>query len=223
MTSGRPYRSVVRQRQADETRRRIADAARSLFQSAGFERTTIEAIARGAGVAPQTVYAVFRTKRGILSDLLDRAAFGNTYDDVIRQAVGTPDPAERLRFAGRIARHIYDARQAEMSRFRVARERFPELIALEREAERGRYEAQGSLVAELAEAGQLRPELDVEAARDILWALTGQELYRMLIQDRGWSSERYEQWIVKHVCDALLGSTTGPRPAEQIPSRRPLR
>jgi hypothetical protein len=41
----RSYHSRVRQRQAEETRRRILTAARELFESRGYAATTLEAIA----------------------------------------------------------------------------------------------------------------------------------------------------------------------------------
>jgi hypothetical protein len=35
----------------------------------------------------------------------------------------------------------------------------------------------------------------VQRARDILWALTGGELYRLLVLERGWSPDEYEAWL----------------------------
>jgi hypothetical protein len=94
---------------------------------------------------------------------------------------------------------------AEMDLLRGAGVVAPELAAVEREGECGRYEGQAGLVVSLAEAGRLRPGLDTAAARDILWALTGQELYRMLVKERGWTSDRYEAWLADQVSTALLG------------------
>jgi len=50
----RTYRSRVRQRQAEETRQRILEAARSLFERQGYAVTTLEAIAELAEVSPKT-------------------------------------------------------------------------------------------------------------------------------------------------------------------------
>lgn len=60
----RPYHSHVRQRQAEETRRRILVAARSLFESQGYAVTTLEAIAEIAEVSPKTIAAVFGAAPG---------------------------------------------------------------------------------------------------------------------------------------------------------------
>jgi hypothetical protein len=46
-----------------------------------------------AGVAPPTVYAVFGSKRGILQGLMERAAFSSEYENLVREAVKSDDPA----------------------------------------------------------------------------------------------------------------------------------
>jgi AcrR family transcriptional regulator len=51
----RPYKSLVRQRQAGDSRRRIVEATRQLLQSEGYAGMTIEAIAQRAEVSPQSV------------------------------------------------------------------------------------------------------------------------------------------------------------------------
>ena len=79
----RPYKSLVRERQAGETRRRIVEAARELLKSEGYARMTIEAIARRAEVSAPSVYAIFKSKTGILVALRDRSAFGADYGPAI--------------------------------------------------------------------------------------------------------------------------------------------
>ena len=69
----RPYYSRARQRQAEETRRRILAATRELFESRGYVGTTLEAIAEVAEVSPKTVAAVFGSKRGILAEVVKAA------------------------------------------------------------------------------------------------------------------------------------------------------
>src|SRR5580704_2973837 len=93
----RSYYSLVRQRQADETRARIAAAARQLILTKGYQAATIETIARDAGVATPTVYAVFGSKRSILTELIDRAAFGPAYQDLVATVMELQEPAARLR------------------------------------------------------------------------------------------------------------------------------
>ena len=59
-TKKRPYKSLVRKRQASDTRRRIVEATRQLLLREGYAGMTIEAIARRAQVSAQSVYAIFK-------------------------------------------------------------------------------------------------------------------------------------------------------------------
>src|SRR6266446_613887 len=100
----RLYKSLVRRRQAGDTRRRIVETTRQLLQSEGYAGMTIEAIAQGAEVSAQSVYAIFKSKPGILTELLDQATFGADYEDAVWQSIGAGAPETRLRLAARIAR-----------------------------------------------------------------------------------------------------------------------
>lgn len=208
------YHSPTRERQAEETRKRMVDAAREIFLAKGYDGTTIEAIAAGAGVAPQTVYAAFQSKAGILVAILRGTVFGPRYQELVRQAMATADPVLRLPFAAKIARQIYDAFRAEWCLLQGAGIVTPELQALERQGEHARYEAQAPMIAYLAEQGRLRPGLDVTAAREILWAFTSRDFYRMLVVERGWSADRYEQWLGEVLVSTLLA----PSPASPTSS-----
>src|SRR5260370_15315518 len=108
----RGYKSLVRQRQAEDTRRRIVEAPRQLLQSEGYAGMTIEAIAQRAEVSAQSVYAIFKSKTGILIALLDQSTFGSDYEKVVRQALGESDPETRLRLAAGVARQIPRAQGA---------------------------------------------------------------------------------------------------------------
>jgi AcrR family transcriptional regulator len=101
---------------------------------------TIEAIAQRAEVSAQSVYAIFKSKTGILTELLDQSTFGANYDDTVRQALSTSDPDTRLRFATRIVRQIHDASSATFDLLRGAGVIAPELAKLEQQRECVRYE-----------------------------------------------------------------------------------
>jgi AcrR family transcriptional regulator len=189
------YHSSVRQRQAEATRKAIADAARKLIFSQGYEAAKIDLIAEEAGVATQTVYAIFGSKQGLLAELLDQDSFGPDYQELIRQVQATIDPEAKLRFPARIARQIHDAQSLTFDRFRGAGVVAPDLASLEKDRECRRYEAQKRIITFLKRAGRLRKGLSETAARDILWTLTGREIYRMLVRERGWNSQAYETWL----------------------------
>jgi AcrR family transcriptional regulator len=203
----RPYRSLVRERQAGDTRHRIVEATRQLLQREGYAGMTIEAIARRAQVSTQSVYAIFKSKTGILTELLDQSTFGPDYEDAVRRALSADDAETRLRLAAPIARQIHDAQSATFDLLRGAGVVAPELAKLEQQRESLRYERQERMIMSLRAAGRLRPELDDATARDIFWALTGRDVYRMLVRERGWSSQKYQDWLAATLVSSLL--TTG--------------
>ena len=165
---------------------------------------TIEAIARRAEVSAPSVYAIFKSKTGILIELLDESAFGSEYEEAVRKALSANDPEARLRLAAPIARQIHDALSATFDLLRGAGVVAPELAKLEQQRERLRYERQERMIVSLREAGRLRTDLDYTTARDILWMLTSRDIYRMLVRERGWSSQKYQDCLADNLVRSLL-------------------
>jgi hypothetical protein len=60
------------------------------------------------------------------------------------------------------------------------------------------------MIASLRDAKRLRPGLSYRAARDILWTLTGSDVYRMLVHERGWGSQKYQDWLADTLVRSLL-------------------
>jgi AcrR family transcriptional regulator len=203
-TRKRAYKSLVRQRQAGDTRRRIVDATRQLLQSAGYDGMTVEAIAQRAEVSAQSVYALFKSKAGILTELLDQSTFGDEYEEAVRQALSARDPETRLRLAARIARQIHEPLSAAFDQLRGAGVIAPDLARLERQREDLRYERQERMIISLCDAGRLRAGPTFATARDILWMLTGRDVYRMLVRERRWSPQKYQDWLADTLVHCLL-------------------
>lgn len=61
----------VRVTQKLETRRRVLEAARDLFNEIGYEETTIRAVAERAGVSVGSVFTTFASKADVLSQVMD--------------------------------------------------------------------------------------------------------------------------------------------------------
>ena len=200
----RNYCSPMRQRQADETGVRICDAARKLLTGRGFDGTTIEAIAQEAGVSAQTVYSIFESKRGILAALVNRARFGPEFQELVARATSTTDPKLCLTLLAGIARQVYDGERSELDVLRGAGVVAPELEAMTRDRECERYDGQVAIIELLVSQRRLKADLDKAGARDVLWALTGHESYRLLVVERGWSADRYEEWLGGLLHAALL-------------------
>src|SRR5882724_3583730 len=208
----RLYKSLVRRRQAGDTRRRIVETTRQLLQSEGYAGMTIEAIAQRAEVSAPSVYAIFKSKTGILTELLDQSTFGADYENAVRQALGARDPESRLRLAAAIARQIHDAQSATFDLLRGAGVVAPELAKLEQQRECLRYERQERMIISLRDAGRLQAGLDHATSRDIFWMLTGRDVYRMLVREREWPSQKYQDWLADTLVFSLLtpGRPTAP-------------
>src|SRR5260370_26644485 len=203
----------MRRSQAGDTRRRIVEATRQLLQSEGYAGMTIEGIAQRAEVSAQSVYAIFKSKTGILTELLDQSTFGADYEDAVRQALSASNPETRLRLAAPIARQIHDAQSATFDLLRGAGVVAPELAKLEQQRECLRYERQERMIISLRDSRRLRPGLDHGTAPDIFWMLTGRDVYRMLVRERGWSSQKYQDWLADTLVHSLL------TPARRSPVR----
>src|SRR5579859_6286799 len=113
----RPYHSRTRQRQAEETRRRILAATRELFASRGYAETTLEAIAEIAEVSPKTISAVFGSKRAILAEVVNPDAFGPHVQHLLDELRATPrtraeDSARRADHSSSLRATCFGARTA---------------------------------------------------------------------------------------------------------------
>lgn len=197
----------------------VTQAARALFLDRGYTATTVEAISEASGVPPATVYRLFSSKLGILSAVLDRSIAGDEEDVAlaerphVRAIFADPDPRGQLsRFAG-ITRGIM-SRAEPLHRILVsAAASDPDAAALLAEERRRRDRGQAQIARSLSRAGALRPGLRERDAADIIHALMSPEVYRLLVGDRGWPPERYQQWLADTLIGQLLpgvdGSATG--------------
>ena len=201
----RAYRSDTRQARARATRERITTSARRLFRQDGYAATSIEAIARAAGVATPTVYAAFRSKRGILLALLgliEQDAYVSAMSAEIAEAAGDPDVQLGLLTA--FHRRLFERGADLFQIVRDAGSAETDIAELWTEGEGRRRAGEAAIVHGWAEGGVLRPGLSEGEALDVLWSMTGPDFYRLLVWDCGWSPARYESWLVAAVGELLL-------------------
>src|SRR5215467_15197679 len=177
----RTYHSRVRQRQAEGTRQRILEAARSQFESCGYALTTVEAIAELAEVSPKTITAVFGSKRALPSSVINPEALSLSVRQLMEDLRSTEDEALQLSLVVQITRQAYEPLASSLELLRTAGAVGPELAHVARQIEARRRQNQARLMASLREQGRLRPDLSLEEATDVLWGLTSYDLYRMLV------------------------------------------
>jgi TetR/AcrR family transcriptional regulator of autoinduction and epiphytic fitness len=206
----RKYDSSRRQEQARETRRQIAEAARVLFIERSYSGTTIDAIAQEAGVAPESVYAIFGSKRKILSHLMDISVGGD--DRPIRlldrpepQAVlhDVDQPRQILMFSKGITEIL--ARVAHLFEvMRSAAKTEKDIANLAQHLLKERLENMTTFVQHVAANGGLRDGLEIPTAAELVWTITSPEVFLLLTRDRNYSIEQYASWLQATLTRLLL-------------------
>lgn len=204
----RAYKSEVRSTQAAQTRNRILEVAKKLFHTHGFECVTIEKLAQDAETSIPTVYALFKSKRGILRTLMDDALPAPQHAALLQEVDQVKTAEGLLMLSAKIARQMYDAERAQMEFFQGASVLSPEFKKLEQEREQRRYKRQEESMKRVVQKSLIKG-LGFTEARDILWAFTGRDIYRLLVIEQGWTSDDYEKWLARLLIKTLLGS--GPR------------
>jgi len=205
-----PNRSGRGQARTRLARRAVVDAARALFLERGYAATTMEAISEHADVPAATVYRLFSSKLGILRALLDTSIAG---DDQPVTVQGRPDVASLFRepdpskllagFAG--VTTAINQRTNDVYRVLVsAAGSDPAAAELLSDVQRQRDEGQGRIARSLARTHTLKPGLRERDAADLIHALMSPEFYRLLVGDRGWTAERYQQWLATTLTQQLI-------------------
>ncbi len=185
------------------TRERILDAARRLLLEGVYSQVTMEEIAREAGVAYQTLYAVFRTKLRVAEAIVE-AGWPHVAAAVqlLEAASPSSDPDSWLTTVATMSRRIYEP-CADLERF-LRESGELSLLGRYRQARQSRYERLQALRPILELEGRLRPGLNADDAIDIVWSLSGPENYIELVFERGWTPDRYEAWLGDSLRTLLL-------------------
>ena len=79
-----------------------------------------------------------------------------------------------------------------------------EASALRDDLTQQRQQGQGRVATALLRSGALRPGLRARDAADIIHAMASPELYRLLVIDRQWTTDRYERWLAETLAGQLL-------------------
>jgi AcrR family transcriptional regulator len=206
----RPYASPLRQEQAAQTRKRILDAARALFERDGFARTTVKAIASAANVAPDTVYATFGTKVSVLTALIDReltagADVASVTDRPEAHALRDElDQREQLRLFTRDIATVLERVRPVYDILRNASAVDADLLAVRRGMDDNRLKHIRKVAGWLAARGPLR--VDVDRASEIIWAIASPDVARMLCNGRNWTVDDYAAWLEDTLVHTLLNT-----------------
>ena len=183
------------------TRQSILDAARKVFLEKGYAAATMPAIAQAAGIAMDTVYATVGKKPSLFRELVELAISGSDTPvpaeerDYVRAIRAEAEAARKLRLYASALRSI-QSRLAPLIRvLQEAAPLDPELDALWQGISQRRARNMRLLAKDLADTGKLRRDLSVDKTADIIWSMNSPEYYLLLVEQRGWSSDEFEQWL----------------------------
>ena len=199
-----------RREKAAATRRRILSAATQLFSEHGYARTTMQAIADEAGVAVQTVYFVFHTKGELLRQLLMTAG-GRPNDptetmerDWVDEAMTDLDGRRTIALMVEHGNDIYTRIAPVWAAIAQGASVEPEVAAQWDSIVEQRRLGIHRFVESIAGRGQLRDDLTVDRAADIIFGLQRPESLAVFVGERGWPLAEYKEWSYRMLCELLL-------------------
>ncbi|WP_405091664.1 TetR/AcrR family transcriptional regulator [Micromonospora sp. NBC_01392] len=211
----RRYVSELRRENAEQTRLRIAEAARALMLERGYAATTMAEVARVAGVAVQTLYASCPGGKPGLAKLVYDVSLAGDAQPIPQDArpevsaiVAEPDPVRKLAGYAAMAVAIFERVGPVRRVLRIAAGAagagaagLDDLLA---ETERQRRVGSRGPAEHLAETGALRAGLGVDRAADQIYALTSIELFERLTEVCGWSVVEFRDWLAETLVSVLL-------------------
>jgi AcrR family transcriptional regulator len=195
-------RLTLRDERAQVTRRRIADAARGLFRIRGYGATTLQAVADEAGVAVQTVYAVYGSKAGILHELRDTVLRQPAAEALYEEAMGEAGAERKLELSAGSIRRRWESGHDVVAIHRDAGATDPSVRQEVEQVLGVRRRGIARLIQSME--GQLAVGIDVSHATAIVDALTLPEVYAELTEIWGWSADEFEAWLAACMKDQLL-------------------
>lgn len=199
---------------AQETRRRIIEAAGALFVEQGYGATKLQEIADRAGVAVQTIYFVFRNKPSLLKELVDVAIAGDdepvpTMDRPWFTEVTAAPTAESALAALVVGTRRTLERVAAINEMvRAATATNPEIRELWPDQTDPRYTVISIAAKSLTGKLGANTALTDEEAADIIYALLSPEIFLVLTRDRAWPPDKWERWAYDTLRSQLLAADT---------------
>lgn len=221
----RRYHSPQRRAQAQQTERRIVDAAAGLLIEHGWSAMTLADVARAAGISPAMLYKVFRTKADLAKRVYDVAVVGDQESVPFRErpefraVVAESDPQAKLRGYAQLIRGlvervlpIYGQLRAAMTTGEVELRDFTETVDAER-----LVGARG-IVDDVSRVTDLPPGLARDRAVDLVWVAMSPDFWSLLVGRRGWSWDDAEDLVGDQLCELFLGTASVQAPTRP---RRP--
>lgn len=165
-----------KQQERQARRRRIQRAAREVFAEKGYARTSIEQVAKQAGLSVGAIYLYFRSKEDLYVSLLEETF--EVFEAEMKQLRSRTDigPADRVRAAWTFLTQwavsdVEGTRTLRMlSQPSVKKQLTPEVTEATQRGITSLRSSLAGLIADAIRSGQYRAT-DAEPTADMLWAL----------------------------------------------------
>ncbi len=221
----RTYDNSSRRDAARETRRRVLSSAHDLLLSSGYPAMTVTALAKTAGVSPQTIYNAVGGKADVLKATYDAVLAGDDEQVPMSERPeflamsAAPDAAAHARAYAAWTRAIYERVGPLVWAVLAHAGADPALTTFAETIERERRTGNTHMVTTLRARHGLPAGLTPERAIDAVWVLTAPETADRLLRRGGWSPAAYEAWLGDHLVLALCGPGAAGQPAAQAVPR----
>jgi AcrR family transcriptional regulator len=197
----RSYDATTREARSAQTRQRIIDTARQLIIERGYRATTLAAIADQAGVHVDTVYSLVGRKPVLLTEIIEQALSGSDHvvaaeaRDHVRAIRAESDAARMLDIYAHALRETHGRLAPVFVALRDVSATDPDARAVWQAISARRAANMTAFVRQLRAVGGLRTDLSIAEAADTVWVTNSPEVYVLLTGERGWTPDRYEQWL----------------------------
>ncbi len=195
------------------TRGAVVAGAHLLFVTNGYASTSIREIAAEARVSEQTIYRLFGDKPSLLREVVLSAVGGPEGPTVARQSrlmdqlSDLDSPAERLGLVAEWIGESYDRGLAALEHVVATAAPTDDRVAeLAQFMANQRYEDTRSLVLAVFGSSVRSQEIPVDDAVDYIYAVESSPVFRVLVTERRWTTEKYVDWFVRLVQRMFLES-----------------
>ena len=181
-------------RRRNSTRERILKATwRRLLRG---DRAHLGQVAADAGVSRQAIHLHFGSRGGLLLALAAHVDETFGLGERLAEARATAFPDDRLEAVLRLMA-CYNG-EIHATAMAVARQAHddPDLRAAFEDRMARRRADLRQLLEPLRREGRLHGAWSLEEAVDVLWDLTAPSSYQHLVVERGWTPERFADWVV---------------------------
>lgn len=183
-------------------------AARELFLTRGYVRTSLTAVAELAGVAVQTIYNSIGNKAALLAAVLDQATAGpgaprSVSEFMAERADATGGVTGLSRLLADWIAEVNERSTEILTLIHQTAAVYPEVAALERERGEKRLAGFGRAAAVARERGGLTTGLSETQAAAAIWSLGHPQIFHSLVADGGWTTDAYRQWLAQSLRSVL--------------------